>query len=85
MAMDPKADKLIRRTAMVASITAAYFLLTADYGPQENALGPIKRGIESVESSVKNFIFGRGKETEGNHQTSSQPKKPEQDDKAKAK
>lgn len=41
MAMDPKTDKLIRRTTMVATATAAYLLLTADYGPQENALDPV--------------------------------------------
>jgi hypothetical protein len=33
--MDPrsKADRIVRRTAMIGAATAAYFLLTADYGP----------------------------------------------------
>uniref|UniRef100_I1QKE6 Peptidyl-prolyl cis-trans isomerase n=1 Tax=Oryza glaberrima TaxID=4538 RepID=I1QKE6_ORYGL len=32
--MDPrsKADRIVRRTAMIGAATAAYFLLTADYG-----------------------------------------------------
>ncbi|KAK1266673.1 hypothetical protein QJS04_geneDACA000423 [Acorus gramineus] len=56
--MDPMKDKLVRRTAMVASVTAAYFLLTADYGAQPNALDPIKKAILSAEQSAKNFLFG---------------------------
>ncbi|KAK1313138.1 hypothetical protein QJS10_CPA06g00314 [Acorus calamus] len=56
--MDPMKDKLVRRTAMVASVTAAYFLLTADYGAQPNALDPIKKAILSAEKSAKNFLFG---------------------------
>nr|XP_018677023.1 PREDICTED: uncharacterized protein LOC103973537 isoform X2 [Musa acuminata subsp. malaccensis] len=36
--MDPRTDKLIRRTAMAGTVTAAYFLITADYGPQDHAL-----------------------------------------------
>ncbi|KAI3837811.1 hypothetical protein MKW98_004869 [Papaver atlanticum] len=39
--MDPKDDKLVRKTTMVASVTAAYFLLTSDYGNQPNILDPI--------------------------------------------
>ncbi|KAK6920145.1 hypothetical protein RJ641_016049 [Dillenia turbinata] len=38
--MNPKTDKLIRRTTMIATVTASYFLLTADYGPEPNALDP---------------------------------------------
>ncbi|XP_008787522.1 uncharacterized protein LOC103705546 [Phoenix dactylifera] len=71
MAMDPKTDKLIRRTTMVATATAAYFLLTADYGPQENALAPIKRAIESVELSLKRLIFGQDKEVHENEKEKS--------------
>lgn len=41
MAIDLKTDMMIRKTAMIASVTAAYFLLTADYGPQETALTPV--------------------------------------------
>ncbi|KAI3974911.1 hypothetical protein MKX01_005022 [Papaver californicum] len=62
--MDPKVDKLVRKTAMVASVTAAYFLLTSDYGNQPNILDPIKNKILSAESSVKEFIFGSRKESQ---------------------
>ncbi|MQM06775.1 hypothetical protein Taro_039606 [Colocasia esculenta] len=62
--MDPRSDKLIRRTTMVATCTAAYFLLTADYGPDDNVLLPIKRTIKSVEMSVKNFVFGSDKDAQ---------------------
>ncbi|XWS77042.1 hypothetical protein CRYUN_Cryun01aG0229200 [Craigia yunnanensis] len=39
--MNPQADKLVRRTTMVATVTASYFLLTADYGPEPNVLDPV--------------------------------------------
>lgn len=39
--MGPNTDKLVRRTTMVATITASYFLLTADYVPEPNALDPV--------------------------------------------
>lgn len=39
--MNPNTDKLVRRTTMVATATASYFLLTADYGPEPNALDPV--------------------------------------------
>lgn len=39
--MNPYVDKLVRRTTMVATVTAAYFLLTADYGPEPNVLDPV--------------------------------------------
>jgi hypothetical protein len=29
----PRSDRIVRRTAMVGAATAAYLLLTADYGP----------------------------------------------------
>ncbi|PON43053.1 UvrABC system protein A [Parasponia andersonii] len=56
--MNPQTDKLVRRTTMVATITASYFLLTADYGPEPNALDPVKKAIRSAESTVKEYIFG---------------------------
>lgn len=39
---------------MVATITASYFLLTADYGPEPNVLDPVSRhsSFFSFESSV---------------------------------
>lgn len=36
-----RTDKLLRRTTMVATVTASYFLLTADYGPEPNFLDPV--------------------------------------------
>ncbi|CAA2992642.1 Hypothetical predicted protein [Olea europaea subsp. europaea] len=62
--MDPRTDKLVRRTTMVATLTASYFLLTADYGTEPNALDPIKNKILSVERSVKEFIFGPKKKNQ---------------------
>ncbi|PSS04344.1 Type 1 phosphatases regulator ypi1 like [Actinidia chinensis var. chinensis] len=56
--MNPRIDKLVRRTTVVATVTAAYFFLTADYGPEPNVLDPIKKTILSAERSVKEFIFG---------------------------
>ncbi|KAF5761405.1 hypothetical protein HanXRQr2_Chr16g0764731 [Helianthus annuus] len=56
--MNPNTDKLVRRTTMVATVTAGYFLLTADYGPEPNVLDPIKNAIQSGEQAVKNFFFG---------------------------
>nr|QSQ68593.1 hypothetical protein PY_020537 [Puya raimondii] len=62
MPVDPRTDKLIRRTAMVGSATAAYFLLASDYAPNPNALDPIKKAIESARFSVKSFVFGSDKD-----------------------
>ncbi|XP_021800829.1 uncharacterized protein LOC110745064 [Prunus avium] len=62
--MNSQTDKLVRRTTMVATVTAAYFLLTADYGSEPNALDPVKRAIQSAESSVKDFIFGAKRQPE---------------------
>ncbi|CAN4125078.1 unnamed protein product [Withania somnifera] len=56
--MNPRTDKLVRRTTMVATVTASYFLLTADYGPEPNVLDPIKNAILSAERSLKESIFG---------------------------
>lgn len=39
--MNSRTDKLVRRTTMVATVTASYFLLTADYGPEPNVLDPV--------------------------------------------
>ncbi|XP_060205037.1 uncharacterized protein LOC132632908 isoform X1 [Lycium barbarum] len=55
--MNPRTDKLVRRTTMVATVTASYFLLTADYGPEPNVLDPIKNAIQSAEHSLKESIF----------------------------
>ncbi|XP_019056576.1 PREDICTED: uncharacterized protein LOC104801441 [Tarenaya hassleriana] len=63
--MDPRTDKIVRRTTMVATVVASYFLLTADYGPEPNVLDPIKRRILSAQDSLKGFIFGSKKEQSG--------------------
>jgi len=39
--MNPRTEKLVRRLTIVTTITASYFLLTADYGPKPNALDPV--------------------------------------------
>ncbi|XP_042512529.1 uncharacterized protein LOC122087449 [Macadamia integrifolia] len=65
--MDPKTDKLVRRTTMIATVTASYFLLTADYGPEPNALDPIKKSLKSAERSVKRFFFGSDMEFPDKH------------------
>ncbi|KAG6517771.1 hypothetical protein ZIOFF_021169 [Zingiber officinale] len=52
MAIDRRTDKLIRRTAMVGTATAAYLLLTADYGPQDNALLPVMRRFRARHMSI---------------------------------
>ncbi|KAL9435097.1 hypothetical protein AB3S75_021373 [Citrus x aurantiifolia] len=67
--MNPQTDKIVRRTTMVATAVASYFLLTADYGPEPNALDPIRKAILSAESSVKEFIFGSKKEPREESQT----------------
>ncbi|XP_022770422.1 uncharacterized protein LOC111313858 [Durio zibethinus] len=72
--MNPQADKLVRRTTMVATVTASYFLLTADYGPEPNALDPIKKTILSAQSSLKEFIFGSRKEHQESSPSSSNAK-----------
>ncbi|KAL6322653.1 hypothetical protein AAG906_015339 [Vitis piasezkii] len=55
--MNPRTDKLVRRTTMVATATASYFLLTADYGAEPNALDPV--------TFCKEFIFGSEKDSPG--------------------
>ncbi|XP_059301629.1 uncharacterized protein LOC132053557 isoform X2 [Lycium ferocissimum] len=56
--MNPRTDKLVRRTTMVATVTASYFLLTANYGLEPNVHDPIKNAIQSAEHSLKESIFG---------------------------
>ncbi|XP_006827653.2 uncharacterized protein LOC18422889 isoform X3 [Amborella trichopoda] len=63
--MDPKTDKLVRRVAIVTTAVAAYFLLTQDYGPNPNALDPIKKAINSAEAVVKSYIFKSREEPRG--------------------
>ncbi|TVU50321.1 hypothetical protein EJB05_01688 [Eragrostis curvula] len=41
----PRSDRIVRRTVMVGAVTAAYFLLTADYGP--NYPNPVRKAMES--------------------------------------
>ncbi|KAF3677898.1 putative pollen-specific protein SF3-like [Capsicum annuum] len=60
--MNPRVDKVVRRTTMVATVTASYFLLTADYGAEPNVLDPIKNAILSAEHSLKESIFGSKKD-----------------------
>lgn len=55
--INPKTDKLVRRLTIAATITASYFLLTADYGPQPNALDPVSFSFFSFFSSFKATIF----------------------------
>ncbi|XP_057980508.1 uncharacterized protein LOC131166190 [Malania oleifera] len=63
--MNQKTEKLVRRTTMVATVTASYFLLTADYGPEPNVLDPIKKAIQTMEHTVKGFIFGSEEKPQG--------------------
>ncbi|BAT97935.1 hypothetical protein VIGAN_09152600 [Vigna angularis var. angularis] len=64
--MNPRTEKLVRRLTIVATVTASYFLLTADYGPQPNALDPIKKQILSAQSMVKGYILGSKIESQEN-------------------
>ncbi|XP_020210722.1 uncharacterized protein LOC109795589 [Cajanus cajan] len=64
--MNPRTEKLVRRLTIVTTVAASYFLLTADYGPQPNALDPIKKQILSAESTVKEYVFGSKKESQEN-------------------
>ncbi|KAL8139183.1 hypothetical protein V2J09_005184 [Rumex salicifolius] len=56
--MNPKTDKLVRRTTMGLTTVAAYLLLTADYG-SPNALDPIKNAILSAQEAAKDFVLGK--------------------------
>ncbi|WVZ91660.1 hypothetical protein U9M48_037804 [Paspalum notatum var. saurae] len=42
----PRSDRVVRRTAMVGAATAAFLLLTSDYGP--NYPNPIRNAMESL-------------------------------------
>ncbi|TKY65461.1 hypothetical protein E2542_SST08320 [Spatholobus suberectus] len=64
--MNPQADRVVRKVTMVATITASYFLLTADYGPEPTVLDPIKKGLLSAKSTVKEYIFGSKKKSQEN-------------------
>ncbi|KAK7394779.1 hypothetical protein VNO78_15318 [Psophocarpus tetragonolobus] len=64
--MNPQADMVVRRITMVATITASYFLLTADYGTEPTVLDPIKKRLLSAENTVKKYIFGPQKEAQEN-------------------
>ena len=44
--MDPRSERIVRRTAMVGAVTATYLLLTADYGP--NYPNPVRRRLSLV-------------------------------------
>ncbi|KAK8650542.1 hypothetical protein V6N13_140177 [Hibiscus sabdariffa] len=72
--MNPQADKIVRRITMVATVTASYFLLTADYGPEPNVLDPVKNTILSAQSSLKEFIIGSRKEHQESPRTSNNAK-----------
>lgn len=54
--MNPQVDKVVRRTTMVATAVASYFLLTADYGPEPNVLDPVRSDSTSV-SSLRICLF----------------------------
>ncbi|WJX86984.1 hypothetical protein P8452_69220 [Trifolium repens] len=60
----PKTDKLVKRLTIVATITASYFLLTADYGPKPNALDPIKKQLLSAQNTVKEYFLGSNTESQ---------------------
>uniref|UniRef100_J3MVA9 Uncharacterized protein n=1 Tax=Oryza brachyantha TaxID=4533 RepID=J3MVA9_ORYBR len=65
-------DRIVRRTAMIGAATAAYFLLTADYGPDYP--NPIRKAIEASPQYVKDlsiFQYGTRKK---NQQDSSEAK-----------
>ncbi|XLQ99148.1 hypothetical protein HN51_053865 [Arachis hypogaea] len=56
--LSPKTEKLVKRITIVATVTASYFLLTADYGPQPNSLDSVKKQILLAQSTMKEYIFG---------------------------
>jgi hypothetical protein len=54
----PKTDKFVKRLTIVATITASYFLLTADYGPKPNALDPVSFSyFLQFKATVFNMLF----------------------------
>ncbi|KAL3009143.1 hypothetical protein AAZX31_07G069000 [Glycine max] len=64
-------SSVLRRLTFVTTAAASYFLLTADYGSQPNALDPaplqIKKQKLSAQSTVKEYIWGSKKESQENH------------------
>ncbi|XP_055807138.1 uncharacterized protein LOC129875922 isoform X3 [Solanum dulcamara] len=80
--MDPRIDKLVRGTTMVATVTASYFLLTADYGPEPSVLDPIKNAILSAEHSLKELIFGPKKGVQEHKAENSTPSSLEKHEKS---
>uniref|UniRef100_A0A0E0LXY9 Peptidyl-prolyl cis-trans isomerase n=1 Tax=Oryza punctata TaxID=4537 RepID=A0A0E0LXY9_ORYPU len=72
--MDPrsKSDKIVRRTAMIGAATAAYFLLTADYGPDHP--NPIRKAMEASPQYIKHLsIFKYGPRNNNNNQENAEP------------
>ncbi|XP_039027295.1 uncharacterized protein LOC120161068 [Hibiscus syriacus] len=69
-----KQSSILLERSPWATVTASYFLLTADYGPEPNVLDPIKNTILSVQSSVKEFIVGSRKEHQESSRTSDNAK-----------
>ncbi|CAH2069159.1 unnamed protein product, partial [Thlaspi arvense] len=69
--MNPQTDKVVRRTTMVATAVASYFLLTGDYGPEPNVLDPVKRKIVSAQDSVKQFIYRPKRDQSGKGESDS--------------
>ncbi|KAL2892219.1 Protein translocation protein SEC63 [Bienertia sinuspersici] len=55
--MNPNTDKLIRRTTMIGTVVAAYFLLTADYGSQPNVLDPVRTSFWDLTLFLQSFDF----------------------------
>ena len=54
--MNPRTEKLVRRLTIVTTVTASYFLLTADYGPQPNALDPVSLFLYSQANIFLRFL-----------------------------
>ncbi|KAB5527086.1 hypothetical protein DKX38_020933 [Salix brachista] len=54
--MNPRTDKIVRRTTMVATAVASYFLLTADYGPQPNAVEPVGSCVKMNDANAVDAI-----------------------------
>ncbi|KAL3640854.1 hypothetical protein CASFOL_015822 [Castilleja foliolosa] len=55
--MTQELTSFVRRTTMVDTVTASFFLLTADYGSETNFTDPIEDAIFSAEWCAKEFIF----------------------------
>ncbi|KAF0898412.1 hypothetical protein E2562_007250 [Oryza meyeriana var. granulata] len=68
--MEPRStDRIVRRTAMIGAATAAYFLLTADYGPDYP--NPIRKAMEASPQYIKDLsIFQYGPRKKKNQENS---------------